>query len=211
MRCLSEWILAKKKRHEAIYAKHLAVLAFNPRVPWDNVPREAADSQSFWYKELLEPALLYEKASWAFPVPIHRVYEADASSSSVAQQEFQRQRGNIVAKKKKGDGKDERKMVEYSFACNRAAKGCKEPCPNNRWHNCEGCNAVGVRSVNCKCGLGPLAKKPKGWQKSESAVKCRCSGSLRFGQSIGPSEAAAGFNLELRIRWCFFDTYDSFA
>ena len=57
IRCRSEWVIAEKRRQEAFYAKHPTVSAYNPRLPWDTVLREAADSQAFWYKELLEPAL----------------------------------------------------------------------------------------------------------------------------------------------------------
>ena len=79
VRCRSEWVTAERRRQEAFHVKHPHVSSFNPRMPWDTILREAADSQAFWYKELLEPALLYERSSGAVAIPAHRVYDHDVA------------------------------------------------------------------------------------------------------------------------------------
>ena len=50
---------------------------------------------------------------------------------------------------------------EFCFAFNRSENGCSEPCPQGRVHNCQGCNAPGVRAINCCHKDGPPIKKGK--------------------------------------------------
>ena len=137
--------------------------------------REATDSQAFWYKELLEPALLYERSSGAVAIPAHRVYDPD---TAIPDDTFapggKRKRGNRskteALGKGKGKGKNKNRATELCYEWNRNAAGCKEPCPQGRIHSCEGCRTPGIRSINCGCGLSPpAAKKGKGGGKSKSS------------------------------------------
>ena len=120
-------------------------------------------------KEQLEPASLYEKASGSIAVPVHRLHEDPAASSStVVLPDLQKKRGNKHGKKGKGKGKNKNKSAEICFDWNRNASGCKVLCPNGPTHCCEGCQAPNVRVIDCGCGMGPpAAKKLKGGGKGK--------------------------------------------
>ena len=161
IRCRSEWMVAERRRQEAFFTKHPTISAFNPRVPWDSVLRDAADSQNFWYKELLEPALLYERASGAVSMPIHRAL-LDATEAPAAPPTRKYKRGKTSTKGGKGSAKGAKgEKKEFCFAFNRSENGCSEPCPHGRMHSCQGCNAPGVRAINCCHKDGPPNKKGK--------------------------------------------------
>ena len=174
VRCRSEWVTAERRRQEAFHVKHPHASSFNPRMPWDTILREVADSQAFWYKELLEPALLYERSSGAVAIPAHRVYDHDvAVHDDTFALGSKRKRGNRAKVeapgKGKGKGKNKNRAAELCYEWNRNAAGCKDPCPQGRIHSCEGCRTLGVRSINCGCGLSPpAAKKGKGSGKGKN-------------------------------------------
>ena len=134
--------------------------AYNPRLPWDTVLREAADSQAFWYKELMEPALLYERASGATAIPAHRVLDEAPPSDRPRPPPPNRYRPNATGAAKKKVAAKQKQEICFQF--NRNANGCKDPCPNQRQYVCEGCKTLGVRVIECSCGLGPTTKKQKG-------------------------------------------------
>ena len=53
-----------------------------------------ASPASFWYKELLEPALLSEKGSGSIDVPAHKIYvDSSSSAGAAALPPFQKKRG----------------------------------------------------------------------------------------------------------------------
>ena len=156
-------MVQEKRRQEVFYAKHPTIAAFVPMMPWESVFRDAAESQSFWYNELLEPALLYDKAKGSVPSLVHKIYEpldtpgASSSGDGVRQQELKE---NPPRKRGKGQGKG---ASQRCFAWNRHPQGCKEPCPNGRAHVCEECGGP-QRSINC-CHKDSPPKKGKGKNK----------------------------------------------
>ena len=125
-------------------------------MPWEAALREAADSQAFLYNELMEPALLHDRAQGAQPSPAHQAYEDDAlAEATAAALSRKRYRANTKGGGKKGASD----KVEICFTFNRHATGCQEPCPAGRLHVCEGCGAPNVRAVNCCFKDGPPVKK----------------------------------------------------
>ena len=67
----------------------------------------------------------------------------------------------------------QQRKTEYCFAWNRKADGCREPCPQDRLHSCEGCGKVGARVIHCCHKDGPPAKqqKTKGKGKGKKGTK----------------------------------------
>ena len=127
-------------------------------MPWEAVLREAADSQAFWYQELLEPALLLDRAHGAQPSPAHQAYEDDSLAEATA---AALSRKHCSANVKGGGKKGAAGKVDICFTFIRHASGCQEPCPAKRLHVCEGCGAPNVRAINCCYKDGPLVKKTK--------------------------------------------------
>ena len=154
---------AETRRRESFYAKRPAESGYNPRMPRKAVLREAADSQAFWYQELLEPARLYVRASGFTAVPVHRIYDEVLQGAGAEQGVTKAPKIRAIA----ASDQPKRKR-EYCFSFDRQADGCSEPCLAGRSHACEGCGAANVRSVNCCYKHGPLAKKVKGKGKGKN-------------------------------------------
>ena len=69
--------------------------------------------------------------------------------------------GACVRTHAKKRAKGSSKGKETCFAFSRNVGGCKEPCPHDQVHICEGCGAPDVRGIECCLKEGPPPKKGK--------------------------------------------------
>ena len=70
--CRSEWLVGERRRQENFHTRHPTVSGHHELKPWDSVYREAAESDKFWQKHLMEPALLFERTRGAPIIPAHQ-------------------------------------------------------------------------------------------------------------------------------------------
>ena len=161
-RCRAEYWAAECRRQEAHHQQHPSLSGFRPEMPWDSVIAESAMSSEFWQEELMEPAIAYQRVRGPAPTTsIHQQFEPVEAEETVPH--VRRPRGSGKGEKAQGKGAPKRSH-EPCFNFNRQEKGCREPCPQGRFHGCEGCRAPGKRSVNCECGYAaqPAKKRRKG-------------------------------------------------
>ncbi len=163
-RCRSEFLVAERRRQEDFHSRHPTVSGFNTAMPWDSVLKEAADSQDFWNRELMEPALTYSRQRGSTPAPVHQVLTpvVEASAPPTAPRE----------KRPRGDRATSRTNVaqQICHAFSRFHNGCQNPCPSGRLHACEGCRTPGVRGIDC-CFKPSANKRAKGGGKGKKAKK----------------------------------------
>ncbi len=118
-------------------------------MPWDSVLREAADNQDFWHRELMEPAIAYDRLRGSTSSPVHQVNEPiiDAVDRGVADEPPpNRQRGGRGNRTTDNSAMNAQQVC---FAFSRQRNGCREPCPQGRYHGCEVCWKKGVRGIDC--------------------------------------------------------------
>ena len=163
-RCRSEWWATEHRRQEAHYLRHPAHSGFRPDMPWDSVITEAAVNSDFWQEELMEPAIAYQRQrGTASAASIHQQLDpVDQPADPGARQWRPRGKGRGCGEKAQGKG-EQKRAKEPCYNYNRNETGCRDPCPQGRFHGCEGCRKPGVRSINCDCGYtGPVKKRRKG-------------------------------------------------
>ena len=131
-------------------------------MPWDTVLREAADAANSWQQELMEPALVYDRARGAEPVLVHQTLEplGNATTKQDVANPKKPPRNKRGGYKPNAPGGDKGIEICDNFPRNKG--GCREPCPHGRKHAGEGCGALGIRGIDCSCVKPPPAKKGKG-------------------------------------------------
>ncbi len=162
-RCRSEFMVAERRRQEEFHSRHPSVSGFNTAMPWDSVLKEAADSQDFWNRELMEPALTYARQRGSTPAPVHQVLApvVEVATPPNAPRP-KRPRGERAPRTQPSE--------QICHAYSRFHNGCQNPCPNGRLHACEGCRTPGVRGIDC-CYKPTANKRQKGGGKGKKAKK----------------------------------------
>ncbi len=163
IRCRSEFLVAERRRQEEFHARHPTVSGYNVSMPWDSVLKEAADSQDFWNRELMELALTCARQKGSTPTPVHHVLEPVINTAAPPKEPR--------PKRPRGVGEPRKAVAEQiCHAFSRYHNGCQTPCPNGRLHACEGCRTPGVRGIDC-CYKPAANKRQKGGGKGKKSKK----------------------------------------
>ena len=110
----------------------------------------------------MEPAIAYQRVRGPTPtISIHQ--QLEPVDVEEAAPHVRRPRGSGKGEKVQEKGALKRGHEPF-FNFNRQEEVCRDPCPQRRFHGCEGCRAPGKRSINCDCGFvaQPGKKRRKG-------------------------------------------------